>query len=172
MKKLLLPFIALLFFYSESIFVSLAHGETLLQNRIIVPHFLLMYLLFLAVYYQHRTALLLGFIFGFLYDMYYTEINGIYLVLFPFLILLTVRLMKIFYNNLFVFGVIVIINMAIIEFLVYQINIIIQRTELSLIQFMDWRLWPTLVLNIAFYIIVSFPLKALFVKLQKAWLEE
>ncbi len=171
-SRLILPLMTLLFFYSESLFVSYFPGQLFFSQKIIVPHFLIIFLFFICGYFQYRTALIYGFIFGFLFDIYYTEINGIYLVFFPFVIFLTHQMMKALNNNVFVFGFIVLINISILEFLVYQINVIIQRTDLTFMQFADWRLWPTLVLNAIFYIVMSIPLKTFFLRKRKEWLEE
>ncbi|EDL62793.1 cell-shape determining protein, partial [Bacillus sp. SG-1] len=53
-----------------------------------------------------------------------------------------------------------------------EINLLIGKTDWAIAVFADLRLWPTLVLNAAFMIIVSFPLKALLLKLQKERLED
>ncbi|MFD2681436.1 rod shape-determining protein MreD [Bacillus seohaeanensis] len=172
LKKLLLPFLALACFYSESLFVTLFPGESLFSGRILIPHFLAVFLLFVCAYYNYRIALLYGFIFGFLFDIYYTEINGIYLVLFPFIIFLADKMLKVLHNNLFVFCLIVLVNLTVLEFLVYQINLIIQKTELTIMQFADWRLWPTLAFNVAFYILFSFPLRNLLIRQRKEIFDE
>ncbi len=115
---------------------------------------------------------LFGFIFGFLFDIYYTEINGIYLVLLPFVVVLTHQMMKVLHNNIFVLGIIAVVNLSILEVIVYYIYVILKRTNLTFMEFVDWRLWPTLVLNVVFYLIVSIPFKHYLVSRRKAWLGE
>ncbi|BCB04992.1 rod shape-determining protein MreD [Bacillus sp. KH172YL63] len=171
-SRLLLPFMTLLFFYSESLFVHLFPSEKWFDQKMIVPHFLILVLFFICAYFQYRTALVYGFIFGFLFDIYYTEINGIYLVLFPFVIFLSHQMMKVLHNNLFVLGIISLVNVSVLEFLVYQINLIIKRTDFTFMQFVDWRLWPTLALNALFYLIFAFPLKSFLQKKRKDWLDD
>ena len=171
-NRLLLPLLTLLFFYSESLFVHLFPSEEYFDHRIIVPHFLIIFLFFICAFFQYRTALVYAFIFGFLFDIYYTEINGIYLVFFPFVVFLTHQMIKVLHNNLFVLGLITIINISVLEFLVYEINLIIQRTDLTFMEFVDWRLWPTLVLNAIFFIVVSFPIRNFLLRKRKEWLEE
>ena len=171
-NRLLLPLLTLLFFYSESLFVHLFPSEEYFDHRIIVPHFLIIFLFFICAFFQYRTALVYAFIFGFLFDIYYTEINGIYLVFFPFVVFLTHQMIKVLHNNLFVLGFITIVNVSVLEFLVYEINLIIQRTDLTFMEFVDWRLWPTLVLNAIFFIVVSFPIRNFLLRKRKEWLEE
>ncbi|NQD68173.1 rod shape-determining protein MreD [Bacillus haikouensis] len=171
-KRLTLPLVTLLLFYSESLFVIFFLKIESFEGRIIVPHFLIIFILFICVFFQYRTALLYAFIFGFLFDIFYTEINGIYLVFYPFVVFLAHAMLKILHNNLFVFSLIVIINLSVLEFLVYQINVIIQRTDMTFIQFADLRLWPTLALNAVFYIIFSYPFKVFLQRKQKQLLED
>ncbi|MGR3765206.1 rod shape-determining protein MreD [Rossellomorea sp. NS-SX7] len=171
-NRLILPLVTLLIFYSESLFVILFPNLEWADQRILVPHFLIIFILFICGFFQYKTALLYGFIFGFLFDIFYTEINGIYLVFFPFVVFLAHAMMKILHNNLFVFALIVIVNVSVLEFLVYQINVIIQRTDMTLIQFADLRLWPTLVLNLIFYIIFAYPFKIFLQRKQKQLLED
>lgn len=171
-NRLILPLVTLLIFYSESLFVILFPSLEWADQRILVPRFLIIFILFICGFFQYKTALLYGFIFGFLFDIFYTEINGIYLVFFPFVVFLAHAMMKILHNNLFVFALIVIVNVSVLEFLVYQINVIIQRTDMTLIQFADLRLWPTLVLNLIFYIIFAYPFKIFLQRKQKQLLED
>ncbi len=171
-NRLILPLVTLLIFYSESLFVLLFPNAELFDQRILVPHFLIIFILFICGFFQYKTALLYGFIFGFLFDIFYTEINGIYLVFFPFVVFLTHAMMKVLHNNLFVFAVIVLVNLSVLEFLVYQINVIIKHTDMTLIQFADLRLWPTLALNAVFYIIFAYPLKVFMQRKQKQLLED
>ncbi len=81
-------------------------------------------------------------------------------------------MMKVLHNNLFVFALIVLVNLSVLEFLVYQINVIIQRTDMTIIQFADLRLWPTLALNAIFYIIFAYPFKVFLQRKQKQLLED
>ncbi|MCP3741232.1 rod shape-determining protein MreD [Rossellomorea sp. BNER] len=171
MKRLLLPFLALMILYSESIFVRVFPIELLEGHRIVVPHFLQIFILFMAVFYHYRSAIVYAFVFGFLFDLFYTEIIGIYMLIFPLTIFLMDKMMKILHNNLFVVGISMIINISILELLVYQLNFIIQRTDFTLFQFADWRLWPTLVLNAVFIIIFSYPVKLLMNKLRKEFID-
>ncbi|MCA1056313.1 rod shape-determining protein MreD [Rossellomorea aquimaris] len=171
-NRLILPFVTLLIFYSESLFVMLFPDVEFADQRILVPHFLIIFILFICGFFQYRTALIYAFIFGFMFDIFYTEINGIYLVFFPFVVFLTHAMMKVLHNNLFVFGIIVLVNLTVLEFLVYQINVIIQRTDMTLIQFADSRLWPTLALNAVFYIVFSYPFKLFLQRKQKQLLED
>ncbi|KON91218.1 hypothetical protein AF331_01365 [Rossellomorea marisflavi] len=170
--RFILPLITLLVFYGESLFVHLFQTESWFGDKVMVPHFLVITLILICAFYRYRTALLFGFIFGFFFDIYYTEINGIYLILFPFMVVLTQQMMKVLHNNVIVLGIIAMVNLSILEVIVYYIYVILKRTNLTFMEFVDWRLWPTLVLNIVFYLIVSIPFKHYLLSRRKAWLGE
>jgi rod shape-determining protein MreD len=172
MKKILLPFIALVLFYGSSLFVTYLPIGVFNSDRVLVPHFLIIFILLMSVYYHNTTAILYGFIFGFLYDSFFTEVLGVHLFIFPFVTFLTSRIMKVLHSNLIVTSIVILLNVSILEFLIYQINLLIGKTDWAIATFADLRLWPTLVLNAAFLIIVSFPLKSLLLKLQKERLED
>jgi rod shape-determining protein MreD len=172
MKRLLLPLIALICFYGSSVFVTLLPMEVYNSDRVLVPHFLIIFIMLMSVYYHNATAILYGFIFGFLYDSFFTEVLGVYLFIFPFTTFLTAKIMKVLHSNLIVTSIVMLLNLSILEFLVYEINLLIGKTEWDIVTFADLRLWPTLVLNAAFMIIFSYPLKALLLKLEKERLED
>lgn len=167
MKKIILPLVLVACFFGESIFVGLFPAEAFSGQRIIVPRFLLTALILMAIYYVKKRTLLYAFIFGLLYDAFYTEVLGVYLFLFPFAVYLTSKIMKILHTHLIMAGVITIVNITIVEFFVYEFNVLVLNAEMTLTEFGDIRLWPTLVLNLAFFIIFSYPLKELILYMKK-----
>lgn len=172
MKRLLLPLIALLCFYGSSVFVTFLPLDIISSDRVLVPHFLIIFILLMSVYYHNTTAVLYGFIFGFLYDSFYTEVLGVYLFIFPFVTFLTSRIMKVLNSNWIVTSIVILLNVSLLEFIVYEINFLIGKTDWDIAAFADLRLWPTLVLNAVFIIIFSYPLKQLLLKLEKERLED
>ncbi|WP_409251514.1 rod shape-determining protein MreD [Bacillus sp. SCS-153A] len=172
MKKLFLPFIALICFYGSSLLVTYLPMGVFNSDRVLVPHFLIIFILLMSVYYHNASAMLYAFIFGFLYDSFFTEVLGVHLFIFPFVTFLTSRMMKVLHSNLLVTSIVILLNLSILEFLVYEINLLIGKTDWAIAMFADLRLWPTLVLNAAFLIIFSYPLKSLLMKLQKERLED
>ncbi|RLQ98061.1 rod shape-determining protein MreD [Falsibacillus albus] len=159
MKRLILPFILMLCFYGEGVFslyfsTGAFHGE-----RILVPHFLLSILVLMAIYYIRKDTLWYALILGLLYDVFFTGIIGIYLFFFPFSVYLTTKIMKILQSNIFIAIVVVLFNISLVEFLIYQFYSLINHTDMAMSAFVDMRLWPTLILNAAFVVIVVFPLK-------------
>ncbi|MBA4537201.1 rod shape-determining protein MreD [Bacillus aquiflavi] len=165
MRKFLLPALFTVVFVSESIFVEVASAEIFNSDRIFVPRFLLAFILFLTIYANKETGIFYGAIFGMLYDVVYTEILGIYLFLFPLIAYIVSKVMKVLQANVIVSVIVTIIGITILEIVVYEINFLIHMTEMNFSNFAAMRLFPTLVLNLAFIIIFAYPLKKQFEKL-------
>ncbi|MFT8322229.1 MAG: rod shape-determining protein MreD [Bacillus sp. (in: firmicutes)] len=151
-------------FILESIFVELLPAELFHSNRILVPHFLVLTILFLSIYGSRNIGIIYAFAFGLLFDIVYTEILGIYFFVFPFIVYICSKIMKLFHNNMLVVSVVSLIGMSILEIVVYEMIFIIHRTSMDFNSFINLRLLPTLILNTAFLIIVAYPYKRFFEK--------
>lgn len=57
---------------------------------------------------------------------------------------------RILQSNIFTGTLVAVLNMAIVEFLVYGINALINPQVMGFDDFLLLRLWPTLILNAAF----------------------
>lgn len=164
MKKLLLPIFVLFFFILESLFVELFSPQLFNSDRIIVPHFLLVVLMFLTVYVGKKQGIIYAAIFGLLYDIVYTEIIGIYLFLYPLIAYFISKAMQLMHNQLVVVTLTSMVGIILLELGVYELNFLIKVTEMDFRSFLQERLYPTLILNLAFTILVSFPFKRQFEK--------
>jgi rod shape-determining protein MreD len=56
------------------------------------------------------------------------------------------------------------VGIILLELGVYELNYLLKVTEMAFQTFLQERLYPTLILNLAFTILVSFPLKRQFEK--------
>ncbi|MBA2873654.1 rod shape-determining protein MreD [Thermaerobacillus caldiproteolyticus] len=172
MKKLFLPFLATVFFMSESIFIDLWPKDELYQQYVFVPRFLLIFLIFLTVYVTQTHGMVYGLIFGMLYDIVYTEVLGIYMFSFTLIAYMMAKAMKIFHNHLFITCFLSMMAVSVLEFYVYGIQLLIGKTNMSFHDFYSHRLLPTLVLNVIFIILCSYPLKQWLVKIGRREREE
>lgn len=99
MKKFLLPLLFLFLLIFESIFVQYLPDGILGKDRILVPHFLFVALLFLTIFVGKKKGVIYAAIFGLLFDVVYVEIIGIYLFLYPFISYLVSKIMHIMQAN-------------------------------------------------------------------------
>lgn len=159
MRKAFLPIIISLCFLFESIFVELLPTELFKSSSILVPHFLMVAIIFVTVYISQKHGIMYGFIFGILFDIVYTEIIGIYLFMFPLVAYITSWIMRILQTNIILVSFVAILGVGFLELGVYEMNFLIGRTNMDFASFMDIRLVPTLILNLIFIILVSYPLR-------------
>lgn len=159
MIKAFLPLIISFCFIFESVFVELLPEQFFYNTRILVPHFLIVAIMFTAIYGTKKIGLLYGFIFGLLFDIVYTEIIGIYLFLIPLVVYIISWIMKRLQSNIVLVSLIALVGVALLEFGVYGMNLIIGHTSMGVTSFVDNRLVPTLLLNAIFIVLVAFPLK-------------
>jgi rod shape-determining protein MreD len=164
MKKWILPFLVTLFFVCESIFIDLWPKNEFYREYIFAPRFLLIMIVFITVFVTRWYGIIYGFIFGLLYDVVYTEILGIYMYSFALLAYLVSKAMGIFHNNVFTVSLLSVVVVAILELYVYGIYLLIGKTAMSFETFFYNRLFPTILLNMIFVILFSFPLKRLLSK--------
>ena len=171
MKQFLLPLIMTACFLSENVFLEWCSGSVLDGKWMLVPRFFAVALVLLTIFYSRSTAVKYGFLFGLLFDVFYTEILGVYMFVFPFIAYITSKLMKVLQNNFLIVALIVAIDLWILEFILYALNVLIQHTDLTFGQFLSDRLWPTLILNLSFYVLFGVLLRNVFLFLKREILE-
>ncbi|WP_309089658.1 rod shape-determining protein MreD [Domibacillus sp.] len=169
MKKALLPLLMTALFYSDSVFMIFFSEQAFDGAYMPVPRFFIIGLLFMSVFFDRNTAIKYGFFFGFLFDMFYTGLLGAYFFFLPLMVYITSMLTKWLHGTLPVFLVIVLFDIALLELVMYGLNVLVQRTTFSFEQFTYMRLLATLVLNALFYILFAIPLRGAFLKLKKVF---
>ncbi|KAB7708619.1 rod shape-determining protein MreD [Bacillus aerolatus] len=169
MKRLLLPLLMLVLFYSDSLFTAVLPDTAFNGKYVIVPRFFTVGLLFMSIFFDRNTAIKYGFLFGFLFDIFYTGILGAYMFFLPLIVYITSKLVKVLQNHLFILGFIILFGIFLLELIMFQLNVLIERTEMTVTQFASIRLGPTLLLNLIFYLLLALPLKNAFEKLRRIY---
>ncbi|KXG11470.1 Rod shape-determining protein MreD [Anoxybacillus sp. P3H1B] len=172
MKKLFLPFLAIVIFMSESILVDLWPKNAWYQDYLFAPRFLFVFILLITVYVTRTYGMIYGFIFGLLYDVVYTEILGVYAFAFTLMAYVMEKAMKIFHNHLAVTCFLSMLAIMMLEFYVYGIQLLIGETDMPIDQFNSHRLLPTLLINVIFLFLFSYPLKQWLLKFGRDEREE
>ena len=172
MKKFILPLLFIFLFVFESIFIEFLPLKMFGNEVILVPRFLMVAILFFTIFGDVKQGIFTGFIIGFLFDVVYTGILGIYLVLFPAIAFLVSKIMKALQANVVILTFVSALAIALLEFAVYQMNIFIKITNMEFLMFVEKRLLPTLILNLILTIIIGYPLKRLFEKYKKEVVNE
>ena len=160
MNKYILPLLLSLLFISENMFETIISPLLSGSQTIIVPHFLFIGLIFIALYYDAKLGIIYGAIFGLIYDIVNTELIGIYLCCFPLFIFLICQALKMLYANLFVKSLLALIWTVGLEYLIYGLNYLFGFTTMDNSFFMTNRLIPTILLNAVVLLFAAYPLSS------------
>ncbi|OZI11306.1 rod shape-determining protein MreD [Bacillaceae bacterium SAS-127] len=171
MKRVLLPLLMAILFYSDSVLVSWIPARVFDGEYILVPRLFVIGLLLMSIYFDRNTAIKYGFFFGFLFDIFYTGVLGAYMFFLPFLVYITSKMVKVLQNHLFIVAFIVVFDIFLLELIMFQLNMFVSRAEMQMSQFFSIRLWPTLLLNLIFYLFAAVPLKNAFEKLRRIYFD-
>jgi rod shape-determining protein MreD len=131
-----------------------------------IPHFVLIAILLIGLFYDRTRAVWYGLTFGFLIDVVYTNVLGVYAFCIALTGYLFSLLSRIFHLYLVVVVLIGILAVACLEFEVYGIYGLIGKAPEPLDHFLQWRLVPTLVLNGAFLILIFYPFRRMLVSMR------
>ncbi|MGM7636524.1 rod shape-determining protein MreD [Bacillus sp. Hm123] len=167
MKRVLLPLLMAILFYSDSVLISWIPAQSFDGGYILVPRLFVIGLLLMSIYFDRNIAIKYGFLFGFLFDIFYTGILGAYMFFLPFLVYITSKMVKVLQNHLFIVAFIIVFDIFLLELIMFQLNMFVSRTEMQMSQFFSIRVWPTLLLNLIVYLFAAVPLKNAFEKLRR-----
>ena len=154
MVKFFITLAAVVLFIVEPVFSLFSPFELGDHVFYIVPRFLILFLIFLSIYYNRKQAMIYAFIFGLLYDVFYIDIIGLYTVLYPLICYIAGWIVKVIHQRLIVSTMISLILVAGIELIVYQFNLLIGYTTITMLDFVTYRLIATILANLFFVVIL------------------
>ena len=100
-------------------FATVVPTDVFWKDSIAAPHFFIIVLCFITVYYSPVQGIYYGLLFGFLFDTVYTELVGIYIFAYPILAYLVYSVMKVLQLNLFIVVSIILASVVALEYYVY-----------------------------------------------------
>ena len=157
MKRLLLPLILFLFVVLEGVALELLPSNLVVGNLLIIPHWVLVFLVFLAIFYDYENtyyAVLYGLIFGLLIDVVYTGVLGVYMFSYAFVIYIIHGLKRMLHGNIYVTLILGFAGVASVDILIEFIYTMVGLTEAPWIDYFTHRLLPTVILNLVFLVIL------------------
>lgn len=163
MIRFLIPLICLVLFFMEPVFGLFSPIAIGGQLHYIVPRFLIMFLIFLTLYYDLKHAVFYGMFFGLLYDVFYIDIIGLYSFLYPAICLVAAAVFKRIPRSLLTATLLTLVLLALFEFLLYQFFLLISLTSMPLGLFATTRLWPTMIANSIFLVLLGWVFKSVMV---------
>jgi rod shape-determining protein MreD len=154
-------------FVIEGTIVQVFSPERWGISILMIPRFVLVLLIFSALFLGRIQGLFIGLVFGLLYDVIYGEVIGIYgfsMALVGYFSGLTFR---IFQQNLFLILITVLVSLVFHEFIVYGLLSLIRFVDLDVNLFFLHKVVPTLVLNMIFALLVSYPVRIILIQMKQ-----
>lgn len=128
-------------------------------DLVAAPYFILITVLMIGIFYSKAVALRYAVIFGFLTDVIYTNVWGVY----AFCITLTAYLILLlgmhFNQHLIIVVIVSMLATIMLDLEVYGVYTLIGMANQNFIAYTQQHLSPTLILNTVFAIIVFYPFK-------------
>lgn len=157
--NLFVPMVLLLSLMLDGVVSALFSNVLFTTTTDTISRLIVICIVMLSFYVDRNHMILFGIIFGFLYDSYYTGILGIYISLFPIVIYLCDKMKRTFNPNVFVLILILIIQVSLMEFLLYGFYVVMDLAMVEMSSFLANRLGPTLLLNSIYMLVLYYPLK-------------
>lgn len=157
--RFLVIIISVLLFYMEPIFGLFSPIEVNGNFYVLVPRFFIMYLIFTAIYYDRKRAILYGLIFGLLYDVFFIDIIGLYSFIFPLMCLVASYIAKFIHQHLFVATILTLVLVAVVELLLFVFYTSIGIKTLTFTDFYHYNLIPTMIANSVFILMFGWAFK-------------
>ncbi|WP_042223334.1 rod shape-determining protein MreD [Oceanobacillus manasiensis] len=171
MKRLYLPLILFLFLVLEGVALDLLPGRLLTGDLLIVPHWVLIFLVFITIFYENeRTyySFIYALVFGLLIDVVYTGILGVYMFSYAFAIYIVHLLNKLVHANIHVSILLGVVAVVLSDISINVIYLVAGVNDMIWQDYFMTRLLPTLISNLVFLVI----LYPLFVKRLTTWGQE
>jgi rod shape-determining protein MreD len=146
----------------EGVALELLPISILASDLLIVPHWVLLFLVLTAIFYERDTtyySIIYALVFGLLIDVVYTGVLGVYMFSYAFVIYLVLGLRKVFHGNIYVSLLLGIISVILAD---VAIHVIYSAAGIIQMMWNDYainRLLPTVGSNIVFLLIL-YPLIA------------
>lgn len=158
---MLIPFVAVLLFLLEPEFALFSPIEWNGETIFLVPRFLILYLIFIAIYYNRKRAITYGLFFGVLYDVFYIDIIGLYTVLYPLVCFIAGWSVKYIHQHLSITTVLSVLLVAFMELILYYFFYYINFTNMPFTDFFMNRLIPSLLANLLYLVMLGWAFKYL-----------
>lgn len=160
MKRLYLPLILFIFVILEGVAINLLPTEIVLSNYLIIAHWVLAFLVYIAIYYDTGStyySIMYALIFGLLIDIIYTGVLGVYMFSYGGVIYIIHGLQKLLQRNFFVLVLLGVAAFLMADFSIYLIYFVVGITEMVWQDYLLQRLIPTILANLLFLLIL-FPI--------------
>lgn len=164
MIRIIIPLIAVVLFFLEPVFSLFSPIELGDVRYTLVPRFVIVYLVFIASFYDLRKAVIYGLLFGLLYDMYHIDIIGIYTFLYPLICFLASVIIRQVHRSTLTVMLLSVVMVVLLEMMSFFFASLISLTSIGFDVFLTARLVPTVIANSVFIILFGWIFRNLLYK--------
>lgn len=154
MRALYYFLIGIVLFYIDTVIGLVIPMQIGDKDIVFVPHLMLMYLLLICVYRSFGVAMILAAVFGIVTDLYFGSFYGLYLFGFILFVVIMDFFFKTFYRDNTMLFITVWLSTIFLEIYVAIIYSILGLIAFNFIDFIIFRLIPTLILNFILLVIL------------------
>lgn len=154
MRALYYFLIGIVLFYIDTVIGLVIPMQIGDKDIVFVPHLTLMYLLLICVYRSFGVAMVLAAVFGIVTDLYFGSFYGLYLFGFILFVVIMDFFFKTFYRDNTMLFITVWLSTIFLEIYVAIIYSILGLIAFNFIDFIVFRLIPTLILNFILLVIL------------------
>lgn len=159
MVRWMLPAIAVVLFLVEPTFSMLSPIRMGENALIIVPRFLILFLIFVAVYYNRKRAYIYAALFGLLYDVIYIDVIGLYTGLYVGVCFIAAWCVKFIHQHILIVTILAMLLMSVMEIILYYFYGFTGVTDMSIMEFLLHRLLPTVGANFIYLLLLGWAFK-------------
>lgn len=155
MIRMIIPFMITVLFFMEpifSLFSPITYGDELLT---LVPRFVIVALIYMAIYGRRKDAIIYAIVFGLLYDIFYIDIIGVYAFLYPIICLMAEGIIRLIHKRFITVILLTLVLIGLLELLSYGFASLISITSIEFNVFLTGRLVPTIIANGLFVMMFS-----------------
>jgi|SRR5699024_3653326 len=157
MKHFFIPLILFLLLITEGVALEVLPSGIALGNALIVPHWVFICLIFVAVLYDKENtyySVLYALVFGLLIDVVYTGVLGVYMFSYAVIIYVIHGVKKVLHTHIYVIILLGIIGLLLVETMISTIFSVVGISDMVWYEYTIYRLLPTVLANIIFLLVV------------------
>ncbi|WP_283678603.1 rod shape-determining protein MreD [Lentilactobacillus sp. Marseille-Q4993] len=158
-----------IFFFLDGSISQVCSGLLYAAPNSLVPYLTVLWLVLTDFFTNSRKLHLLMWaaVIGFIFDMYYVGILGVYVFVFPLVIYLGQGIYETMPRNFLSGFLVYFIDITLTIGLDFLANVFIGQVEPSATIFLVNTLAPTLAINLLFFAVLYFPIESLYLKYRR-----
>ncbi len=153
----------------EGVALELLPGNLLNLSIIIIPHWILVFLIMLSFFYEEKNPqdfIIYAIIFGLLVDIVYTNTLGVYMFAYGLALYTATLLKRILQENVVMTIFTTIIAIVLAEAVISGIYTVLGITSVYWMDNLTLRLIPTIIANIVFLLVIYPIVKIILIRLK------